>query len=67
MNEEKHIAAVGRGSWGWAWTCLCGDRAERDFQSKEYAIAAARRHVKKMTGAATVFNPPTPSQEAPEP
>jgi hypothetical protein len=54
-EAEKHLATVGRGGWGYAWTCSCGEYADKDFSSKEYAIAAARRHVKKNTGAAQVL------------
>lgn len=31
---------------GWGWSCVCGEFKE-SYQSKEYAIAAGRRHIKK--------------------
>lgn len=48
VNTEslEHLLEVNISNGGWFWLCKCGESSVDNFYSREYALAAARRHVK---------------------
>ena len=43
----KHKISFGTFNFVWCWDCSCGE-SKKDYRSMEYAIAAGRRHERRM-------------------